>query len=81
MVSIKYFSGQIFDDAQDKFTVHAMGIGPVEKVMTVKVEKPQYKEQAEEYFRDLLDSLAMESYDLEVFVEDLSFHEKEKDLQ
>lgn len=66
------FSGQIFDDAQEKLTVHAMGLGPEEKVMTVRIEKTQYKEQAEEYFRDILDSHDMESYELEVFVDDLT---------
>ncbi len=65
-----------FDYAQNKFTVHAMGVSPEEKVMTVKIEKQQYKEKAEEYFRNLLDSNAMENFELEVFVEDLSSYEK-----
>ncbi len=66
------FSGQIFDDAQEKFTVHAMGLSPEEKVFTVRIEKTQYKEQAEEYFRDILDSRDMKSYELEVFADDLT---------
>ena len=66
------FSGQIFDDAQEKFTVHAMGLGPEEKVFTVRIEKTQYKEQAEKYFRDILDSHDMKSYELEVFADDLT---------
>ena len=49
-----------------------MGVGPEEKVMTVRIEKTQYKEQAEEYFRDILDSHDMESYELEVFADDLT---------
>ncbi|QEY19998.1 hypothetical protein D0S48_04415 [Psychrobacillus sp. AK 1817] len=66
------FSGQIFDDAQEKFTVHAMGLSPEEKVFTVRIERTQYKEQAEEYFRDILDSRDMKSYELEVFADDLT---------
>ena len=66
------FSGQIFDDAQEKFTVHAMGLSPEEKVFTVRIERTQYKEQAEEYFRDILDSRDMKSYGLEVFANDLT---------
>ncbi|MFZ0446659.1 MAG: hypothetical protein WAM95_18910 [Bacillus sp. (in: firmicutes)] len=68
----KMFSGQIFDDAQEKYTVHSMGFGPEEKVVTVRIENKQYKEQAEEYFRDILDSYAVESYELEVFADDLA---------
>ncbi|UDK98241.1 hypothetical protein EYB33_19065 [Lysinibacillus sphaericus] len=68
------FSGQIFDDAKEKLTVHAMGLSPEEKVLTVRIEKTQYKDQAEEYFRDSLDSRDMESYELEVFVDDLTLH-------
>ncbi len=66
------FSGQIFDDAQEKFTVHAMGLSPEEKVLTVRIEKTQYKELTEEYFRDILDSRDMENYELEVFVDDIT---------
>ena len=68
----KMFSGQIFDDAQEKFTVHSMGVAQEEKVMTVRIEKIQHKEQTEEYFRDLLDSQALENYEIEVFVDDLT---------
>jgi hypothetical protein len=68
----KMFSGQIYDDAQEKFTVHGMGFGPEEKVVTVRIKNKQYKEQAEEYFRDILDSNAMKSYELEVFADDLT---------
>lgn len=66
------FSGQIFDDAKEKFTVHAIGLSPEEKIFTVRIEKTQYKEQAEEYFRDILDSRDMKSYELEVFADDLT---------
>lgn len=66
------FSGQIFDDAQEKFTVHALGLSPEEKVFTVRIEKTQFKEQAEEYFRDILDSPDMKSYEFEVFADDLT---------
>lgn len=72
---------QTFDYVSNKFTVHGMGLSPEEKVMTVRIGKIQYKEQAEKYFRDLLDSYSMKSYELEVFVDDLSFYEKDKDLQ
>lgn len=68
----KMFSGQIFEDAQEEFTVQAMGLSPEEKVITVRIEKTQYKEQAEEYFRDILDSHDMKSYELEVFADDLT---------
>ncbi len=67
----KMFSGQIFDVAQEKFTVHSMGLSPEENVLTVRIGKTQYKEQTEEYFRDILDSLDMESYKLEVVNVDL----------
>lgn len=39
----KLFSGHIFNDAQEKYTVHAMGISREEKVITVRIKKPQYK--------------------------------------
>ncbi|WP_374967150.1 hypothetical protein [Lysinibacillus sp. RS5] len=71
----KMFSGQIFDVAQEKFTVHSMGFSPEENVLTVRIGKTQYKEykeQTEEYFRDILDSLDMESYELEVVPVDLT---------
>jgi len=68
----KMFSGQIFDVAQEKFTVHAMGLSPEEKVLTVRIGKTQYKEQTRKYFRDILDSHGMESYELEVFPDDLT---------
>lgn len=51
------FSGENFDVAQERFTAHSMGLS--EKVLTVRIEKTQYKEQAKEYFRDNLDSLGM----------------------
>lgn len=65
------FSGQIFDDTKEKFTVHAIGLSPEEKVFTVRIEKIQYKEQTEEYFRDILDSRDMKNYELEVFADNL----------
>jgi len=58
------FSSENFDVAQARFTAHSMGLS--EKVLTVRIEKTQYKEQAKEYFRDNLDSLGMESYEIEV---------------
>ncbi|MFJ7183784.1 hypothetical protein [Lysinibacillus xylanilyticus] len=67
----KMFSGQIFDVAKEKFTVHSMGLSPEENVLTVRIGKTQYKEQTEEYFRDILDYLDMESYELEVVHVDL----------
>lgn len=65
------FSGKIFEVAQEKFTVHSMGLSPEEKVLTVRIGKTHYKEQTEEYFRDILDSLGMESYEIEVVHVDL----------
>ena len=59
-------------DVQEKFTVHSMGLSPEEKVFTVRIKKTRYKEQTEEYFRDILDSCDMESYELEVVVNDLT---------
>ncbi|WP_342567696.1 hypothetical protein MKY09_04575 [Psychrobacillus sp. FSL K6-4046] len=67
----KLFSGQIYDHAKEEFTVHAMGLSG-EKVFTVRIAEAQYKEQAKEYFRDILNSHYMESYGLEVFVDDLT---------
>lgn len=67
----KLFSGQIFDYAKEEFTVHAMGLSG-EKVFTVRIAEAQYKEQTKEYFRDILNSHYMESYGLEVFVDDLT---------
>lgn len=67
----KMFSDQVFDEAQDKYTVHGMGLSPEEKILTVRIEKTQYKEQAEKYFRDTLDNYGMKSYELEVFADDL----------
>jgi hypothetical protein len=49
-----------------------VGFGPEEKVVTVRIEKTQYKEEAEEFYRDILDSHDMESYELEVFADDLT---------
>lgn len=65
-------SGQIFDSAQEKFTVYGVGFGPEEKVVTVKIKKTQYKDAAEKFYRDILDSHDMESYELEVFADDLT---------
>lgn len=65
----KLFSGQIYDYAKEEFTVHGMGLSPEEKVFTVRIAEAQYKEQAKEYFRDILNSHYMESYGLEVFVD------------
>ena len=47
--------GFILFIVQDEFRE----IGSEEKVMTVKIEKTQYKEQAEEYYIDILDSHEM----------------------
>ena len=68
----KLFSDEIFDHAKKEFTVHGMGLSPEEKVFTVRIAEAQYKEQAKEYFRDILNSHYMESYGLEVFVDDLT---------
>lgn len=64
---------QVFNEAQDKFNVHSMGLSQEEKVMTVRVDGDRYKEQAESYFRELLDSNSMRNYELEIFADDLSF--------
>lgn len=63
------FSGKILNVAQEKFSVHSMGLST--EVLTVRIGKIQYKEQTEEYFRDILDSLGMESYEIEVVHVDL----------
>ena len=68
----KFFSGQIFDYANENYTVHGMGISPEEKVLTVRISKAQYKKQTERYFRDMLNSHNMESYELEVFADNLT---------
>ena len=70
------FSGQIFDEAEKRYTVHAMGLSPEENIMTVRLEKPQYNEQAKAYFRDILDSHGKKNYELEIIVDDLSFYKK-----
>ncbi|QUW22609.1 hypothetical protein JSQ81_03215 [Sporosarcina sp. Marseille-Q4063] len=71
---------QVFNDAQDKFTVYGMGLSQEEKKMTVRIKEAQYKELVESYFKDLLDSHSMKNYELEVFADELSFHEKNNDL-
>lgn len=71
---------QVFNNAQDKFTVYGMGLSQEKKTMTVRIKETQYKEQAESYFKDLLDSNSMKNYELEVFADDLTFYEKNNDL-
>jgi len=63
-------NSRVFDYAKERFALHSMGIGSEEKMMTVRIEKPQYKEEAEKYFRNLLDSNGMTRYEIEVYVDD-----------
>lgn len=53
---------------EEKFTVHMWGVDQGQGSVKVGIEKPHYREQTEEYFRDLLDANGLASYEIKVFV-------------
>ena len=66
----QFLEGKVFDDASEKFDVHAMGISKEQQILSVRTFNEDLTDEIESYFKKQLILHGMKDYEIEVYADE-----------